>query len=99
MKNLTLGVVRVFLLSAMPITSVMAQYQVQPPRDEYDSLLQNLGSDLCLQPEYEGRINGLAIVQQPCNGNDLYQRWHFLTARLNYQKPGIYWIITNQFIN
>ena len=81
MKHLIwFGVVLALLLSVMPTTPALAQYQVQPPREEYDSLLQNLGSRLCLQPQYEVRINGLAIVQQPCNGNDLYQRWFFLTG-------------------
>jgi len=89
------GVVLALLLSVMPTTPALAQYQVQPPREEYDSLLQNLGSRLCLQPQYEVRINGLAIVQQPCNGNDLYQRWFFLTVRLDYQQPGIYRIINS----
>jgi hypothetical protein len=79
-------------LSVLLITPALAQYQVQPPRDEYDSVLLNYGSRLCLQPEQEAPLNGIAIVQQPCNGKDPYQRWHFLAKRMDYQKPGIYWV-------
>jgi ricin-type beta-trefoil lectin protein len=57
---------------------------------------------LCLQPEYEARINGLAIVQQPCNRDDLYQRWsfqlHLMTGQLdgrNYRQAGIYWVVNS----
>jgi Ricin-type beta-trefoil lectin domain-like len=96
MKHLIwFGVVLALLLSVMPTAPTLAQYQVQPPGDEYDSLLKNWGSGLCLQPEYEIRINGLAIVQHPCNDNDPYQRWYFFTVRLGFQKPGIYWIINS----
>jgi hypothetical protein len=89
------GVVLALLLSVMPISPALAQRQVQPPLHGYDSLLENYGSRLCLQPESEVPINGLAIVQQPCNANDLYQRWRFMTVRLDYGKPGIYWIINS----
>ena len=89
------GVVLALLLSAMPATPALAQYQVQPPMFEYDSVLTNYGSGLCLQPERAARINGLAIVQQPCVGNDAYQRWFFSVLRLDYQKPGIYWVINS----
>jgi hypothetical protein len=57
------GVVLALLLSVMPTTPSPAQYQVQPPAKEYDSLLQNLRSRLCLQPEYESRI----MVSRSCN--------------------------------
>jgi hypothetical protein len=80
------------LLSMMRTAPALAQDQVQPPQDYYDSVLQNYGSRLCLQPEHQAPINGVAIVQQPCNGKDLFQRWHFLAKRLDFQKPGIYWI-------
>ena len=48
-------------LSVLLITPALAQYQVQPPRDEYDSVLLNYGSRLCLQPEQEAPLNGIAI--------------------------------------
>jgi ricin-type beta-trefoil lectin protein len=86
------GVVLALLLSVMPTTPALAQYQVQPPQWYYDSLLQNFGSSLCLQPENEAPLNGIAIVQQPCNGSNLYQRWFFRVLDLKYQQPGIYWI-------
>jgi hypothetical protein len=67
MKHLiSFGGVLASLLSMMPTTPALAE----PPSQEYESLLQNWGSRLCLQPEYEARINGVAIVQQPCNEND-----------------------------
>ncbi len=88
------GVVLALPLSVMPTTPALAQYQVQPPREEYDSLLQNFGSRLCLQPEYEAPANGLAIVQQPCSGS-VYQRWFFWVKSMEFQKPGIYWIVNS----
>jgi hypothetical protein len=77
------------LLSVMPTAPALAQAQVQPPQSYDDSSLFNWGSNLCLQPEYEALLNGLAIVQQPCNGN-VYQRWFFLGVRLDFEQPGIY---------
>jgi hypothetical protein len=95
MKHLIwFGVVPALLLCVMLTTPALAQYQVQPPREEYDSLLQNFGSRLCLQPEYEAPINGLAIVQQPCSGS-VYQRWFFWVKSMEFQKPGIYWIVNS----
>lgn len=92
MKHLCSFGVVLALLSVMRTAPALAQDQVQPPQDYYDSLLQNYGSRLCLQPEQEAPINGVAIVQEACNGKDLFQRWHFLAKRLDFQKPGIYWI-------
>jgi hypothetical protein len=85
------GVVLALLLSVMPTTPAPAQYQVHPPAKEYDSLLQNLRSRLCLQPEYESRI----MVSRSCNsratGNDLYQRWYFSTLLTDrYGRVGAY---------
>jgi hypothetical protein len=89
MKHLiSFGGVLASLLSVMPTTPALAE----PPSQEYDSLLQNWGSRLCLQPEYEARINGVAIVQQPCNENDPYQRWSFSGDGL---KRGIYRLINS----
>src|SRR5262252_7086834 len=93
MKRFVFGVVALLLVT--PVRHALAQYQVQPPLEYYDSLLQNYGSRLCLQPEREAGLNGIAIVQQRCNAKDLYQRWYFLVKRLDYQKPGIYWIINS----
>lgn len=88
-----LGVVLV--LSLLPIESASAADYPQPPLNYYHSLLKNVGSGLCIQPESEAAIAGLGIVQQPCNENDLYQRWSFQTVRLDYGKPGIYLIINS----
>ena len=82
------------LVSVVPATPALAY--PQPPQYYYHSLIQNVGSALCLQPEYKAAINGLTIVQQPCDygpyGTDLYQRWWFDTVRLDYGQPGIYLI-------
>jgi hypothetical protein len=93
MKHLIwFGVVLALLLSVMATAPALAQDQVQPPQSEYDSVLINEGSGLCLQPEYEAALNGLAIVQQPCNGS-VYQRWFFLAKSLEFQKPGIHRVL------
>lgn len=84
--NIWFAVVLALLLSVMPTTPALAQ-----PFEHAEYLLVNWGSRLCLQPEYEDRINGLAIVQQPCNENDPYQRWSFEGGFLN----GIYRIINS----
>jgi hypothetical protein len=78
-------------LSVLPMPAPALAY-VQPPLEYYHSLFFNTGSRLCLQPTYEAPINGLSIVQQPCNSNNLYQKWSFWAIRLDYQKPGIYQI-------
>jgi hypothetical protein len=97
MKHLIwFGVVLALLLSVMPATPVLAQYQVQPPPgSDYDSLLQNFDSGLCLQPENEAPINGYAIVQQPCNVDDPYQRWSFQGLNLQFDQPGTYLVINS----
>jgi len=92
MKRLLFGVVALLLL-VTPVRKALAQYQVQPPLEYYDSLLQNYGSRLCLQPEREAALNGIAIVQQRCNGIDPFQRWFFWVKRLDYLQPGIYWVV------
>ena len=90
------GVVLAIALSVLPTASARAAVEYpQPPLSYYHSLLKNIGSGLCIQPEYEGAINGLGIVQQPCNEADLYQRWRFQTVRLDYGKPGIYLIVNS----
>ena len=39
------------------------------------SWLRNSQSRMCIQPEYQAGINGLAIVQQSCNEDNVYQQW------------------------
>jgi hypothetical protein len=96
MKRLIwLGIVPALLLSVIRTTAALAQYQVQPPQDYYDNTFLNYGSRLCLQPEHETPTNGVAIVQQRCKENDRYQRWFFSAKRLDYQKPGIYWVVNS----
>jgi ricin-type beta-trefoil lectin protein len=96
------GVVLALLLSVIPTAPALAQYQVQPPYSGHSLLGSAVSPRLCLQPEYEARINGLAIVQQPCNRDDLYQRWSFLlhpmTGTLdgrNYRQAGIYHVVNS----
>jgi Ricin-type beta-trefoil lectin domain-like len=95
MKYHWAGLIAACLLMAMPATPALAQYQVQPPLEYYDNSFFNYGSRLCLQPEREARINGLAILQQPCVDNDPYQRWFFIGLRVEYQKPGIYLVVNS----
>jgi hypothetical protein len=79
------GVVLALLLSVMPTTPALAQarYPVRPPTGDVHSLLVNTGDhrEHCLQPEQAAPINGLAMVHQPCNRDDLYQRWRFFFDR------------------
>src|SRR5215475_9047572 len=93
------GVVLALLLSVIPTTLALAQYQVQLPYHG-NSLLRNWRNQLCLQPEYEAPNNGVAIVQQPCNPDDLYQRWSFVLHPMtgqpdsrNYKQAGIYLVV------
>ena len=96
MKRLIwLGITLALLLSVIRTTTALAHNQVQPPQDYYDNTFLNYGSRLCLQPEHETPTNGLAIVQQRCKENDRYQRWFFSVKRLDYQKPGIYWVVNS----
>ena len=90
------SVVLALALSVLPCASARAQTTYpQPPQYYYHSLLKNIGSGLCIQPENEAAIDGLGIMQQPCNESDLFQRWSFLTVRLDYNKPGIYLIVNS----
>jgi len=83
------------LLSVMPTTPALAQYEVQPPNFQYEHDLRNTGSQLCLQPEQEANLNGLAIVQQPCNGSP-YQHWYFLAKVYEAGgPPGTFWVINS----
>lgn len=68
------------LLSVMPAAPALAS-DLLPPDSSYHSLFYNLGSWYCLQPEFEAPINGLTIVQQPCNHTNLYQKWSFQIVR------------------
>lgn len=70
------SVILAIALSVMPAAPALAE---DFPDDDYDYLIANRGSGLCLQPWYEAPINGLTIVQLPCNQYNLYQRW-FLTS-------------------
>jgi len=70
------SVILAVLLSVMPAAPARAS-DLQPPDSSYRSLFFNFNSNLCLQPWYEAPINGLTIVQQPCNHDNLYQNWSF----------------------
>jgi hypothetical protein len=78
----------------MAIAPALAQGWVQPPLDGGEVILFKAGSRLCLQPEDEARLNGLAIVQQPCKPSlTFFQRWTFLRITgfvYTYGEPGIY---------
>jgi hypothetical protein len=89
------GVVLAVLLSVMPAAPALAEYGTPPPNWRH-ALFYNLGSGLCLQPQYEAPTNGLTIVQQPCNDNDLYQRWWFQLLVQDRTTPlGTYRIINS----
>jgi hypothetical protein len=76
MKHLIwFGVVLAIALSVMPAAPAKAE---RFPDNSYYYLIKNQGSQLCLQPWYEAPINGLTIVQLPCNQYNLYQRWIFV---------------------
>jgi len=69
------SIILAIALSVMP--AAQANAAALPPDSSYHSLFFNTRSGLCLQPEYKAAINGLTIVQQPCDQYDLYQRWWF----------------------
>jgi hypothetical protein len=89
------GVVLAVLVSVMP--AAPAKASELPPDYQYHSVIFNVGSGLCLQPWYEAPTNGLTIVQQPCNPNDLYQKWRFHKLSLNWitNPLGTYQIINS----
>jgi hypothetical protein len=93
MKHDICNVVLALFLPVMPIGPALAQGWVQPPPEGSETQVLNVGSGLCLVPEYEARINGLAIVQQPCIRTDSWHRWEFLILpgfQYGQDHPGIY---------
>jgi hypothetical protein len=101
MKHHVCGAVLALFVPVMAIAPALAQGWVQPPTDGSEVILFNAGSRLCLQPEEEARINGLAIVQQPCKPNlTFFQRWTFLLVTgfvYTYGEPGIYRVANSGF--
>ena len=81
MKHLIrFSVVLAVVLSVMPAAPAKADVAgaVGPI---YYYWLRNVSSWLCIQPEYEAALNGITIVQQPCNEDDLYQQWQPVLVR------------------
>jgi ricin-type beta-trefoil lectin protein len=106
--DIRFGVVLTLLLSAIPTTPALAQYRARPPSTENHGFLRcwrcflpeqpplSGRVQLCLQPESEGPIDGVKIVQRPCDFSNLYQKWWFTPAAgFNYQQPGIYRIVNS----
>lgn len=72
---LSFCVVLAVALSVMPAASANAADSI------LITWLRNSSSGLCIQPEYEAALNGITIVQQPCNYDDTYQQWQHVYVR------------------
>src|SRR4051812_30897408 len=74
------GIGMAFLLAVMVVPSTTANVNAAETPIWF-SWLRNAQSRMCIQPEYEAAINGLGIVQQPCNEADYYQQWLDVSVR------------------